>query len=197
MPTESSMPKPGGIASLSIWWTNPLPHERPAGYLYLCHFSCTIAVMTITYGPFMTQPSSGRPIALIVGAIVALVMLEHALPVRVEAACGHGSLSKTQREAGAVFDRLEVLSIDSSTHHPVPEYPARRPCSGPSCSDGGSSGPDVPIPTSLETGERWLFASVCPNITAPGSSRRLPRGPSPSQVNRATALERPPRPRAI
>ncbi len=131
----------------------------------------------------MTQPSSGRPIALIVGAFVALAMLAHALPARVEAACGRGSLSKTEREAGLAARRLEVLSMDSSAHQAIPDGPARRPCSGPSCSDGGSSGPNVPVPTSLETGERWLFALICPNITAPGNSRRLPRGASPSPVN--------------
>ena len=55
----------------------------------------------------MTQPSSGRPIALIVGALVALVMLEHALPAKVEAACRYGSSSKTEREAGSVFEQFE------------------------------------------------------------------------------------------
>jgi hypothetical protein len=141
----------------------------------------------------MTQPSSGRPIALVIGAFVALVMLEHALPVKVEAACGHGSLSKTEREAGSVFERLEILSGALSSHQAIPEGPARRPCSGPSCSDGGSSGPNVPIPPNSETGERWLCALVCPDVTAPGSTRRQPRGLSPNPVNRAITLERPPR----
>ena len=100
----------------------------------------------------MTQPSSGRPFVLIVGAFVALVMLEHALPAKVEAACGHGSTSKTEREAGSVFEHLEILSIDLSSHRAIPEGPARRPCSGPSCSGRGSSEPNVPIPPSLETG---------------------------------------------
>jgi hypothetical protein len=147
----------------------------------------------MTYAPFMTQPSSIQPIARIIGALIALAMLEHALPVKVEAACGHGSLSNADREAGSVVQRLLVRSMDSSTHQAIPDGPARRPCSGPSCSDGGSPGPSVPFPTSVETGERWLFVFVCPYITAPGDSRQLPGGASPSPVDSATALERPPR----
>jgi hypothetical protein len=141
----------------------------------------------------MTQPSSGRSIALIAGALIALVVLEHALAGSVEAACSHGSLSKTQREVVDVFHRLEVLSMDLITHQPIPEYPSRRPCSGPSCSDGGSSGRNVPIPPSLDTNDRWLVALVCLDITAPDGSPGLSRGPSPSPVKRTVALERPPR----
>jgi hypothetical protein len=191
---RNAAPKPGGIARLSICWTSLLPRTRPAGYLHRCHFPCTTAFLTVTYGPFMTQPSAGRPIALFVGAIVALLMLEHALPTRVEAACGHGSKSKAERDSQAVLDHLEFLSAQPSVHHSVPESPARRPCSGPRCSDGGSSRPDVPIISSVETGERWLCALVCLGCTASGDSWLRPRGASPSPVNRANALERPPRP---
>jgi hypothetical protein len=146
-----------------------------------------------TVGPFMRQPSSGRPIALIAGAIVALFVLEHALPAKVEAACGHGSTSKIERKAQALFDRLEVTSVASSEHDLVPENPARGPCSGLGCSDGGLSRPSLPLPADSEIEELWPYLLVGLNFTMPGDSWPLAREASAIPVNRAIALERPPR----
>jgi hypothetical protein len=141
----------------------------------------------------MIQPSSRRPIAFVVGAFVALAMLAHALPARVEAACGRGSHSKSDRVAGSAYEHLEILSIDSGSQHAIPDGLPRRPCSGPSCSERESSGPNGPVPVSLETGERCLFALVGFDIMPAANSRRLAGGSSPTAVNLAIALERPPR----
>ena len=175
---------PARIASLSIRLTKLLPYERRAGYSYLCYISCTTAIMTTTHEPFMTQPSFARPNALIISAFVVLVMLDLALAGSVEAACGHGSLSKTQREVGGLFEHLEIFSIDQTEHQAVPDGPGRRPCSGPSCSGRNPSGPNVPIPPSFEMGDRWIYAVVCLDINSSYRARHQLGEASPLPVTR-------------
>ena len=184
---------PPRIASLSIRLTKLLPYERRAGYSYLCYISCTTAIMTTTHEPFMTQPSFARPNALIISAFVVLVMLDLALAGSVEAACGHGSLSKTQREVGGLFEHLEIFSIDQTEHQAVPDGPGRRPCSGPSCSGRNPSGPNVPIPPSFEMGDRWIYAVVCLDINSSYRARHQLGEASPLPVTQRAAVERPPR----
>jgi hypothetical protein len=164
-----------------------------SGIFILSHLSRAVAILTIRCGPFMSQPSLGRPISFGAGAVIALAMLALGLPANVEAACGSGSSSKAEREAGSMIEHLEILSTDLISHQPTPAGQGRRPCTGPSCSRGGSSEPNAPIPQSLETGDRWLCALVCLEIAKPDGYRRRLRAASPSPVKRASALERPPR----
>jgi hypothetical protein len=190
---RDDIPKRSACKSVRIYAREPLPSDGRTGYVKFRHVSRAVAIRTMTYGPFMSQPSSGRPIALIAGALTALAMVALAWPGDLNAACGHGAVSQTERSAGSVVDRLEILAMEPSSDQAIPERPARKPCSGPHCSDGGSSGPNAPIPPSFETGERWLCAVVCPEIAPPRSSRRLPRRVAPIPVNRPAMLERPPR----
>jgi hypothetical protein len=141
----------------------------------------------------MRQPFSRRPISLIVGGFIALAVLLLWPPARVDAACGYGSSAKAERQAGSMFEHLEILSVDMSSHQTIPERQGRRPCSGPSCSGRNPSAPNTPIPPSLETGDRWLCACFCLEITTPDGCWQRLRSATPSPVNRASALERPPR----
>jgi hypothetical protein len=156
-------------------------------------FSRAFSLLAGTHRPFMTELFPRPPIALIAGALVALAVLELTLPSIAEAACGHGALSKTQRDDESKFNHIYILSMDQRSHHETPRGSGRLPCSGPSCSDGSSPGPSAPSPESSETHERWLCAAFRPDTETPDGSRpRLLRA-SPHPVNRAIALERPPR----
>ncbi len=147
----------------------------------------------------MFQPSAGRPIARIAGALSALVILAILLPGKnAEAACGQGAHSKMERtHLSSVLGELEFLAGGSSSDQAIPEVPVRRPCSGPSCSERSWPIPNPPSLSKIHGNERWLNMASVDEIPADDGSRLLPCEPCSRPVHCTFTVERPPRPASV
>jgi hypothetical protein len=130
--------------------------------------------------------------SFIAGAILALVVFGFASPSTALAGCGHYSPSKMDRDLAAALANLDHLMADTGTQGTTPAVPARRPCSGPSCSEAPPP-QDAPTPPTPPTGERWLCAPTFADLAVLDGQRLHRHEPSPRPVNRPATLERPPR----
>jgi len=140
----------------------------------------------------MSQPSSGRPMPILAGAIIALVMFGVGSTSETQAACGHYTLAKPDRDRDVSLDHLDVLSIDPDLRDATPQAPGRKPCTSPSCSEEPSR-PNAPTPPSPDFGERGLCSLVFQGIASLEGSRLRTDEPSPHPVNHSATIERPPR----